>query len=183
MVNIISLMKESFKDKKESLEVKQAQIGVEISRYDMDSSKSGHMPKVSINASHSEYDTDTPNSDYRYDSVQSIKVTLDIPIFSGGYVSSRVAESRFKLNAAKEDLISTQKEAQVQHDEYIAQFEASSESVSMHNNSFVSAKLYVDAIEQGYSHGLKRFFANSVFCIATPVFEYLLLASWASILA
>ena len=82
-------------------------------------------------------------------------LTLDIPIYSGGYVSSRVTSAKLMRQAANEDLISVQKQVKVAHDEYLALFEASTESVAMYVEALSSAELYVEAITQGYDHGLK----------------------------
>jgi len=80
---------------------------------------------------------------------------LNVPIYSGGRISSRVRELESQSLAASEELMDTQKEIQVKYDEYLALFEASVESVTMYKDAFESATIYVDAIEQGYNHGLK----------------------------
>ena len=139
----------------ESLRIKQAQSAVEISKADFENAKSGHYPKVNLDASYSKYDTDTPTIDAPYDSIRYVMVSVTMPIYGGGYVSSKVDSSKLMYLAANEDLQNTQKETQVMYDEYFALFEASSNSVSMYRDALTSADLYVNAIEQGYEHGLK----------------------------
>lgn len=139
----------------ESLQIKQAHDAVKISKAELKNAKSGHLPTVSLDASYAMYDTDTPTIDAPYDSVKYAMISVNIPIYGGGQVSSRIDSSRLMYLAANEDLQNTKKETQVMYDEYFALFEASSNSVSMYKDALASAELYVDAIEQGYEHGLK----------------------------
>ena len=138
-----------------NLKVKQAQIALKISKGDISNAKSGHLPKVNLDASYAKYDTDTPTTDSPYNNIKSVMLTLNIPIYSGGYVSSKVASSQLMYKAANEDLISTKKQVKVAYNESLAIFEASTESVSMYKEAVESAELYVEAITQGYEHGLK----------------------------
>jgi len=139
----------------ESLRIKQAYDAVEISKAEIENAKSGHLPKVNFDVSYSMYDTDTPTIDAPYDSIKYAMLSLSMPIYGGGYVSSKVDSSRLMNMAANEDLQNTKKETQVMYNEYFAIFEASTNSVSMYKDALVSAELYVNAIEQGYEHGLK----------------------------
>jgi len=138
-----------------SLKIKQAQIALKISQEDMKNASSGHLPKVNLDATYSKYSTDSPTIDSPYDNVKSVMLTLNIPIYSGGYVSSKEASSRLMSLASSEDLQNTTKEVKVEYDRYLALFDASVESVSMYKGAFESAELYVEAVEQGYEHGLK----------------------------
>jgi len=138
-----------------SLKIKQAQIALKISQEDIKSASSGHLPKVNLDATYSKYSTDSPTIDSPYDNVKSVMLTLNIPIYSGGYVSSREESSRLMSRASSEDLQNTTKEVKVEYDRYLALFDASVESVSMYKEAFESAELYVEAVDQGYEHGLK----------------------------
>lgn len=139
----------------ESLKIRQAQAAVEVSKADVQNAKAGHLPKVTFDMSYTQYDTDTPTVDAAYDSIGYAMLSLNLPIYSGGYVSSKVDSAKLMYMASNEDLEKIKKETQVAYDEYLAIFEASAQSVSMYNDAFQSAELYVKAIEQGYEHGLK----------------------------
>lgn len=153
--NMIALMKDTIKTKNESLMLKLAKVGLEVSANELELAKDGHLPRLNFNASYALYDTDNPDIQAPYNYTRYMMVTLDIPIFSGGYVSSKVESALQQQNAAQEDLIRVEKEVKVQYSEYLALFEASAESVSMYKQALDSAKLYASAIEQGYEHGLK----------------------------
>ncbi|MDQ1244709.1 MAG: outer membrane protein [Campylobacterota bacterium] len=142
-------------DLQKSLRVQQAQAALQVSQAEIESAKSGHMPKVTFDAAYNKYDTDTPTVDAPYNTLKYMMVSLNLPIYGGGYVSSRVDSSKLMKKAANEDLENAKKEVQVFYDEYLAIFEASSQSVTMYKDALTSAELYLEAIEQGYKYGLK----------------------------
>lgn len=142
-------------DLQKSLRVKQAQAAVEVSDAEVQNAKSGHLPKLTFDAAYNKYDTDTPTVDAPYNTVKYAMFSLNIPVYGGGYVSSKVDSSKLMKKAANEDLQSAKKEVQVFYDEYLAIFEASSQSVTMYKDALVSAELYLEAINQGYDYGLK----------------------------
>ncbi|MEA2099202.1 MAG: TolC family protein [Campylobacterota bacterium] len=138
-----------------NLQLLQAQLALKLSKKDIENSFDAHYPRLDLDISLSAYETDDPTSDSLYKDTQSIMLVLNVPVYSGGRVSSRVRELELNSNAASEELINTNKEIKVKYDEYMALFEASTESTSMYKDALESSVLYVDAIEQGYSHGLK----------------------------
>ena len=154
----IEVMKESIvssDDFEKNLKVLQAQVSLQLSKEQITNASDGHMPRLDLQASASKYNTDDPTMSTPYDNVQQAMLVLNIPIYEGGLVSSMVASSELLSKAAKEDLINAKKEVQVQYDQYKANFYSSIESVSMYKDALESAELYVNAIEQGYDHGLK----------------------------
>ena len=142
-------------DLQKSLRVKQAQAALEVSDSEIQNAKSGHLPKLTFDAAYNMYDTDTPTIDAPYESLKYGMFSLNIPIYSGGYVTSRIDTSKLMKKAANEELENAKKEVQVFHDEYLAIFEASSDSVTMYKDALASAELYLEAINQGYDYGLK----------------------------
>lgn len=142
-------------DLDKSLKIKQAEAAVDMSAGELQNAKSGHLPKLTFDAAYSKYDTDTPTIDAPYDTIKYAMLNLNIPVYSGGYISSKVDSSKLMLKASGEDLQTAKKEVHVQYDEYMAIFEASSESVRMYKKALESAELYLKAINQGYDYGLK----------------------------
>jgi len=158
LLGTIEQMKEQVNGEKnleKSLRVKQAEAALEVSKSEVENAKSGHMPTLSFDAGYSIYDTDTPTVEAPYNTVKYAMLSLNIPIYGGGYVSSKVDSSRLMTRAANEDLQSAKKEVQVLYDEYLAIFDASSQSVEMYKNALESAELYLESIDQGYAYGLK----------------------------
>ncbi|EQB34347.1 hypothetical protein M947_11295 [Sulfurimonas hongkongensis] len=158
LIETITQMKEQVVGKdnlQKSLRVKQAEAALEVSDAEIENAKSGHLPTLTFDAIYNLYDTDTPTIDAPYNTVKYAMLSLNIPIYSGGHVSSKVDSSRLMKKAANEDLQNAKKEVQVLYDEYLAIFEASSESVEMYKDALASAELYLEAIDQGYAYGLK----------------------------
>lgn len=138
-----------------SLKIQQAHAGVELKEAELENAKDGHSPRVTLDAAYSKYDTDTPTIDSPYNTTKYAMVTLTIPVYGGGYATSRVDSAMLMKKAAFEELQNKRKETGVQHKEYQAIFEASSESVAMYKKAIESAELYLQAVTQGYDHGLK----------------------------
>lgn len=138
-----------------SYKVQEAKAALITADADLEYSKAGHLPKLTFDAAYSKYETDDPTIDAPYNTSNYAMISLNLPIYSGGYVSSRVESSLLMKKSAIEDLTNTKKEVTVAYNEYMVTFEASAESVSMYKNAIESAELYVEAINQGYEHGLK----------------------------
>ncbi len=138
-----------------NLKVLQAEVALKLSKEQKANAWDAHLPRLDLQASASKYNTDDPTNDAPYNNVQQVALVLNIPIYSGGMVSSMVASSELMSKAANEDLLETKKEVKVQYDEYLASFNTSVDSVTMYKNALESAELYVKAVEQGYEHGLK----------------------------
>lgn len=155
VLDMINIMKETVGTDKKSLKIKQAQIAVDISEGEVDIASDGHLPTLSLRGSYAKYETDDPNIEAAYDSTKYIMLNIDIPIYTGGYTSSRIATTELMYKAAQEDLIDIQKKVKVEYDESLALFETSAESIVMYKNALKSSELFVESIDQGYKYGLK----------------------------
>ncbi len=155
ILEIINLMRETVNHDNIALKIKQAQIALEISQSDVKSAKDEHLPRLNFDASYSKYDTDDPNIEAPYNNTKYFMFTLNLPIYSGGQVSSKVESAELKYKAAQEELSRVKKEVTLEHNEMTVYFETSVKSVSMYRDALNSAKLYVESVEQGYEHGLK----------------------------
>ncbi len=138
-----------------NLKVLRAQVSLQLTKEQVINASDGHLPRLDLQGSISKYRTDDPTSDTPYNNVQQLTLVLNIPIYSGGMVSSMVTSSKLMNKAATEDLIDVKKQSQIEYNEYLATFNISIESVTMYKNALQSAELYVNAVEQGYGHGLK----------------------------
>ncbi|PHS55937.1 MAG: hypothetical protein COB17_10665 [Sulfurimonas sp.] len=158
ILDSISAMKDTIKDDGEfskNLKIAQAKIALKLSQDTINNAFDAHLPRIDFDVSASIYETSKPTLLDPYSDIVQARIVLNIPIYSGGMTSSRVIAAELMKKAAYEDLLNTKKEVMVEYDEKKAIFDASIESVSMYNDAFTSAKLYVDAIKQGYAHGLK----------------------------
>ncbi|MFT5661940.1 MAG: outer membrane protein [Sulfurimonas sp.] len=158
LVDSINEMKVNVLNKNDfsmNLALLQSKLELKISNYEVKNASAGHYPKLDLEGSIYAYDTDNVDVQAPYKDTKSIMLVLNLPIYSGGSISSKVREKELTRQSVNEELLNTHKDIQVQYDEYIALFEASVASVSMYKDAYDSSLLYVDSVEQGYEHGLK----------------------------
>lgn len=158
ILDSIAKMKNTVFNKKDfssNLESKKSQLELNVSKDEIKNASAGHYPRLDLEGSIYAYDTDNPDIQAPYKNTKNVMLVLNVPIYSGGAVSSRIREMELSSKAVNEQLLDTNKEIEVKYEEYIALFEASAASVSMYKDAYESALLYVDSIEQGYKHGLK----------------------------
>lgn len=158
IIDSIEAMKLSVLNKEDfsqNLVLLQSKLELKIAKDEIKSASTGHYPKVDLEGSIYAYDTDNVDVQAPYKETRSVMLVFNLPIYSGGSVSSRVTEKELVSKAVNEELLNTYKDIKVQYDESVALFEASVESVSMYKEAHESALLYVDSIEQGYENGLK----------------------------
>jgi len=138
-----------------NLEIQMAKEGISLAAKKIEEASARHYPSVNLSANYMRYGTDTPTIDSSYSYTDRVMLTVDFPIFSGGATSSKVREAEYIKKAALEDLQNAQQKAVVQRDEYLARFERASSSLPMYQKAYESAKVYVDAMDESFKHGLK----------------------------
>lgn len=138
---------------KNSIEMKEALLSKEFSQEEVKNSKTAFVPKLSLNASYTKYDSTDLSSDY--EDTSRIIVSLKIPIYSGGLKLSKLESSKLKYLASLEDMKHVEKTTSTMFDEYRNQFNSSLQLVLLSQNLIKSGELYLKSIEQGFSRGLK----------------------------
>lgn len=152
----IELMKKSVKIDENfdsNLNMQQAKLGIKLTKQEIKNAQNGHYPTLSLNARYTKYDSDDISTDY--ESMNKVSLQLEVPIYNGGYVNSKVASSRLTAKAAQEDLELTKKNVQIQYDELLAIFNSSVDSLNLYQESLDSAHLYIDSVSLGFQNGLK----------------------------
>ncbi len=81
---------------------------LDAANYEVDRFKAGHYPKLDLVARYSNQETGGRFGDSTTDDT-SIALQLEVPLYSGGQVSSRVRESLSRVDSARESLIKTQR--------------------------------------------------------------------------
>lgn len=152
---ILTQMKNAVSKDIDSLEVKKVEVASKLSYKMVENAYDAYMPTVSFDASYSKYKTDTPTIEAPYNHIESAMININIPIFNGGYTSSRVQVAKLKYNAAQEDILSTKKKINVAYHEDLINFNTALNSVFLYKKAYKSAKLFVEASNQGYLKGLK----------------------------
>ena len=141
-----------------------ARMGVEIADSTVKLQRSGHFPSLDLVASYSSstnnefvfrptpdeaYLTDLTNDDMR------IGLRLNVPIYQGGYVSSRTRQARYLLNAVNEDLDQQQKAViRATNNAYRAVI-AGIEQVGAFGQAMISAESALEATQAGFEVGTR----------------------------
>jgi outer membrane protein len=136
-----------------NLRIEQAKQAVELSNKEIDVASSGHMPVVSLNAQYAEIDADRSVSSL--ENTKSIMLQLQIPLYQGGMVESRITSAKLAYSAKQEQLLQVEDEIKEEYDELLAMFNSSSDSLGLYQEAMESAQLYLHAIQQGLDNGLK----------------------------
>ena len=138
-----------------NLKIKQASSSVKMYKYEIENSFSYHLPKVTFDASYSDYDIDNPTSDNYNDNKKLYMVSVKIPLFNGGYAMSKVRASKLLHKAALEDLEKQKQDVEVSFNNSYSTFIAHLESLEVYQETLQSAMLYEQSVSQGLKHGLK----------------------------
>ena len=141
---------------KNNLDIQKASLNFALAQKEIKNAYNGHLPKLDLSAGYSRYETDTPTIDAPYEYTQMVMVSLNVPLFSGWYTTSKIDEAKYLQDARKESLADVQKETDIRYEELIASFEAASASVKMYKEAIESAALFVKSVQLGYEHGLKN---------------------------
>lgn len=86
-----------------NLLLRASSYALEAAKNNYDSQRSGHYPTLNLNAQHSSTSSDGSSSGFGARDLDdtSIGLSLDIPIYSGGYTSSKIRQSAAELDRAK----------------------------------------------------------------------------------
>jgi outer membrane protein len=135
-----------------NVDVQLAETYLKVAKKEVDLRWYSHLPTVDARVSSTNTDTKDLSA-HRYD--KSFFIDVKIPIFQGGYTSSRVSEARLLLNAAREDLEATKKENRLRFEDLWSRRELSIDSVELFRESEKVATLYLESIEKAHKVGLK----------------------------
>jgi len=136
-----------------NLEYIQSNETIKLLNLEIQNAKSAHYPTLDFDARYTLFDSDSSTTDYENSLRWSIK--LNIPLYSGGYTSSRVTSSQINQKASYEDLEVVKKDLTLRYDELLSLLNTSIRSVDVYKEALVSSKSYLEFISQGYDNGLK----------------------------
>lgn len=128
---------------------------VDISKKDLQTKEYGHYPKVDAKLSYVQTDS-TDLYTYRNDTRADVEI--NIPIFQGWYVESRIKEAKLLVQVAKQEVIYYRRIADLIFEEEWEKYSAAFESVKVLREAVESAELYMLSIEKSYTKGLKSLF-------------------------
>lgn len=148
---------------KRNLSLLSARLGQDLAREQIKAAETGYMPTVSLNASsgvaNTNYNgsntgagTGTRNS---YTGQNSIGLSVNVPIYSGGQTTSQVQQSQYNFVAASQQLESAHRTVVQLVRSSFNNISASVSSIRAYRQAVVSAQSSLDATEAGYQVGTR----------------------------
>ena len=140
-----------------------AQVGVEIAKSEIKIQRSGHLPTIGIQASKRDIDTDSFRSDSGNEYTpadneninEGVGVQLNLPLYSGGQVTSRVRQAVARHRASKEKLERVARETtRIARDSYLGVISGIA-TVKALQQSVKSSATALQATEAGYEVGTR----------------------------
>jgi len=143
-----------------NLSVKQAVYNVNASRGDLHSAQSGHVPTIAGSLSYSHDVSDQPvfsdTSDLgRTTNGMTAALTLSVPIFSGGYTSSKAREAGYALESNQKNEDEARRTARINTRNQFNTINADVSQVNALCQSIISAESSLKATLSGYEVGTR----------------------------
>lgn len=142
-----------------------AHYGVDIADYTAKLQRSGHYPTLNLTASYQDFTNnkyllvsdeqiplgtvDLEVQDWRYG------LTLNVPLYQGGAVSSRTRQARYELNATQEDLDAQQRLTSRQTRDAYRAVIAGIQQVQAFQQALISAESALEATQAGFEVGTR----------------------------
>jgi outer membrane protein len=139
-----------------NLELIAQKIAVDVAKENINIATSGHYPTLSLSGSYNNFDTDNllSNKSAETDS-QSIGITLNVPIYSGGATSSAVRQAQSNYVAASQDLEQTHRNVVRNTRNAYNTVIAAVSAIKALEQSVVSAESALKATEAGFEVGTR----------------------------
>lgn len=130
-----------------------AEQAAEVARKEVEVQKSGHYPSLDLVGGYNDVQS---GSDFGRDSEgASIGLQLNLPLYTGGRVSSVTRQARYNLTAAEEQLLGERRAVERQVGEAYRGVETSISQVEALQAAKVSTASSLDATQAGYEVGTR----------------------------
>lgn len=140
-----------------SLELHEKRIAKDLSKMQIELAEEGHMPTLDFTAG-----LDHTNMNYAssarddYDrNTGTLGLELNIPIYTGGAITSRVKQAQYSYIMASEDLVQAYRSIEAQINSGYNNVRASLSSISAYEQSVKSANSALEATEAGFEVGTR----------------------------
>ncbi|MEZ9288217.1 outer membrane channel protein TolC [Vibrio lentus] len=146
----------------ENLQILAGRIQKDIAKEQISLAGSGHLPTISLTTGY-EYtkNFDEPNNPvtgYPQDDDENlfnIGVSIDLPVYSGGRVTSEGKQAQYQYVAASQELESTYRDVEKNIRAINNNIRSAIGSIKAYEQSLVSAKSALEATEQGFMVGTR----------------------------
>lgn len=140
-----------------NLSLHEKRIAKELAKMQIERAKTGHLPTLDFTAGlgydNSSYDN-APQRDTDLSS-GTLGLSLNVPIYSGGSISSQVKQAQYNFIIASEDLVQTFRSTEVQISSGYNNVAASLSSIHAYQQTVISSKSALEATEAGFEVGTR----------------------------
>lgn len=142
-----------------NLELHSERIAKELAKMQIESAQAGHKPTLGLTAA-----LDHDSTDYReFDATDNgdnlntatIGIELSVPLYSGGQITSQVKQAQYNYVIASEALTKTFRSIATEIKSGYNNVRTSISSISAYQQSVISSKSALDAIEAGFNVGTR----------------------------
>lgn len=129
----------------------------ELAKMQIDLAKTGHQPTLDFTADLGYNNTSYDNSQVRDTDISngSIGLSLNVPIYTGGGITSRVKQAQYNYVFASEDLVQTFRSTEAQINSGYNNVSASISSIFAYEQAVLSSRSALDATEAGFEVGTR----------------------------
>lgn len=130
-------------------------ISVDIAKENINVAQSGHYPSLSLNGSYSSSDSEIDGNNLQALDSHSIGITLNVPIYSGGAISSQVRQAQSNYVAASQGLEQSHRDVVRNTRNAYNTVIASVSAIKSLEQSVISAESALKATEAGFEVGTR----------------------------
>ncbi|WP_409438949.1 TolC family outer membrane protein [Psychromonas sp. GE-S-Ul-11] len=140
-----------------NLELHSKRIAKELAKMNIDLAEAGHGPTI-------DFTLDLDYDDYNYDDSTSSSyaaksatagLSLDVPIYTGGSITSQVKQAQYSYVMASQDLVETFRSTEVSISSGYNNVQASVSSVRAYEQTVISSQSALDAAEASFEVGTR----------------------------
>ncbi|WP_372881730.1 outer membrane channel protein TolC [Psychromonas sp.] len=132
-------------------------IAKELAKMEIDRAQAGHQPTLDFTAGLGYNNTDYRDSSSSDTNLSngSIGISLSVPLYTGGNITSLVKQAQYNYVYASEDLVETFRNTEAQVNSGYNNVSASISSIRAYEQAVVSSRSALDATEAGFEVGTR----------------------------
>ncbi len=134
-------------------------ISKELAQMQIELAKTGHLPTLDLTASlgydNTDYDIDAPITRDTDMSAATVGINLNVPIYTGGNITSQVKQAQYNYIFASEDLVLTFRSIETQVSSGYNNVRASISSIQAYEQTVTSSNSALKATEAGFEVGTR----------------------------
>ena len=139
----------------DSPDIQAQRYAVETAHQEVNKAKAGHAPRLDFIAAYSKNKANTVDTYNQDSTVRSIGIQLNVPLYSGGQVSSATRQAVASQEKAKADLQSTTDKVLIELRKQYASVLSSAAKIRALEKAVSSGELLIQATEQSIKGGVR----------------------------